>query len=96
MAQASPTQVALIQQQAHQLSYRQGRVGVVELEAVFIGKTRHVEAVVPLPVSQYILQAGGGCVLLAQAQLFAVFAGVIGVEHHGDLLGLVFTGHRPV
>ncbi len=44
---------------------------------------------------QHILQAGRSQeVLLAQAQFLAVFAGIVGVEHHGDVLGSILRRHR--
>ena len=96
MSQASShSMCVLVHQLAHQLGHRDRRVGVVELEAVLVGEGGEVVPVQADPLAQHVLDAGAGEeVLLAQAQFLAVLAGVVGVEHHGDVLGGVLGGDR--
>jgi hypothetical protein len=87
IAQASSQlETVLVQQDPHQLGHPDGRVGVVELEAVFRGELAEVLAVDAHPLPDHVLEAGGGQeILLAQAQLLAALGGVVGVEHHRDV-----------
>jgi len=90
-----PLHAVLVQQKAHQFGHGNARVGVVQLETVLLRKGGEVPLVDHLPAGQHILQAGGGEeILLPQAQFLAVFAGIVGVEHHGDVFRLVLARHR--
>ena len=65
---------------------------IVELEHVVRGKVIHRQTV---PLAEHILETGRGQeILLAQAQFLAVLGGVVGIQHHGDVLGLVLHRHR--
>ena len=67
---------------------------VVELEAVLVGETREVVAVVVIPVPQRVLQARRNQeVLLLEPQLATALGRVVRVEHHRDVLGFVLRGH---
>ena len=64
-------------------------MGVVELADVLVGEGAEVLALGAHPAAHDVLQAGAGEeVLLAQAQLLAVLALVVGVEHARDVFGL--------
>ena len=84
-----------INQQTHQFSYRQGRVRVIELEAVFGGKLAEILTVDIDPAAEDVLQTGRGQkILLTQPQVLAVFTGIVGIQHHRDVLGHVLGTHR--
>ncbi len=90
-----PLQVLLVHEDAHQFGHRDRRVGIVELEDVVLGEGAVVVTVHQFPLAHHVLEAGGSeQVMLAQTQLLAVLAGVVGIEHHGYVLGLVLGGHR--
>ncbi len=53
-----PLQTMLVDQQSHQLSYSDCRVGIVELEYIFIGKLIKISAMLLNPLAQYVFNAG--------------------------------------
>ena len=81
---------ALQHQQTDQLGDGHGRMGVVELHRVELGKAAQVIAVGNFEGAQHILQGRGGQhILLLDAQTLALPGGVVGVQDAGDVLGLV-------
>ena len=85
-----PLHFLFVHQQAHEFGHGNGRVGVVELKHVVLGEIAEIIAMIGFPLAHDVLETGGSQeILLAQAQLLAAFAGIVGVEHHGDVLGIV-------
>jgi len=75
-----------VHQQAHQFGNRDARVGIVQLEAVLVGEALEIFAMAINPLAQHVLKAGRSeKVLLAQSQFLTVFAGIVGIQHHGDV-----------
>ena len=83
-----PRVAALVQQDAHQLRDGQRRMGVVDVDGVFLGKV--FQRAVELHVAAHDVRDGGRNqeVLLAQAQVFARRMVVVGVKHLADGLGV--------
>ena len=85
----------VIDQDPHQFCNGDGGMRVVQLEYIFFGKLAEILAMALNPGPNDILKAGAGEeVLLAQPQLLAIFAGVIGIEHHRDIFGQILGPHR--
>ena len=92
---AIPRQTILVHQNPHQLRDSNRGVGIIELEDILFGKLTEVLTMDLNPGPHDILKTcTGQKVLLAQPQLLAVFAGVIGIEHHRDVLGQILGAHR--
>ena len=90
-----PAQPMFVHEQAHQFGNGHRGMGVVQLEHAFFREAFKVRAMVAPPAPDHILQAGRGeKVLLAQTQFLAGFAGVVGIEHHGDLFGEILLRDR--
>ena len=89
-----PAEAILVHEQAHQFRHGAAGMGVVKLEDVLGGELAEVATVPHHPAVEHILEAGRGEeVLLLEAQFLAVLAGIVGVEHHGDVLGDVLGRH---
>ena len=81
---------ALGHQQADQLGNGNGGMGIVELNGHKIRQAAQVGAMGFLINPQNILQGGGGKhILLLHTEPLALPGGVVGVQHPGDVLGLV-------
>ena len=89
-----PAEFMLVDKQAHQLRYRQHRVGVIQVDGylvrqVVIGLMQQIVAV------QNILHRGRDEeILLAQAQLAAGVGRVVRIEDAGDVFGVVLILYR--
>ena len=87
---------ALVHQQTDELGDGHGRMGIVQLNGIVVGKPAQVVAVGVLEGPQHILQRSGGQhVLLLDAQALAFPGGVVGVENTGDVLCLVLLSQGP-
>mmetsp|Transcript_11859 Transcript_11859/g.25462 ORF Transcript_11859/g.25462 Transcript_11859/m.25462 type:complete len:348 (+) Transcript_11859:1680-2723(+) len=92
-----PRQALHIHQQAHHLSHSNGGVSVIQLEAGLLGQQIPLRAVPGLEAGKHVLQGGAHKeVLLLQAQLLALWRGVIGVQHCTDGLSLLALHHSLV
>ena len=90
-----PPQPLLVHQNAHQFRHRAARMGIVQLEAVALGKRAEIALIDHHPAFDHVLQAGRSQeILLAQSQYLAVLAGIVRIEHHGDIFGFVLGGNR--
>ena len=81
-----PADPVLIDQQPHQLGYRQHRVGVVELDDDLVRERRPVTVAEPEPADDVPQRAGDQEILLLEPQLPAGLGAVAGVEHLGQVL----------
>ena len=87
---------AFLHQQTNQLGDGHGGVGVVELHGVEVCKMGQVIAMGHLVGAHHILQGSGGeHILLLDAQALALPGGVVGIQHTGDVLGLVLLLQSP-
>jgi hypothetical protein len=84
-----PLHARLVEQQAHQLGHRDG--GWVSFIWNTLCSANFDRSLLPAaPLAHRILQAGRGQeILLAQAQFLAALAGVVGIQHHRNVLGVV-------
>ena len=81
-----PADPVLVDQQAHELGYRQHRVGVVELDDDLVRERLPVAVTEPEPADDVPQRAGNQEILLLQPQLPAGLGTVARVEHLGEVL----------
>ncbi len=85
----------VVDEQAQQLGDGDHGVGVVELDGVAVRKLGKVVPIHRLIPAQNVLEGCAGKeILLLEAQNFARFGVVVGVEHPRDVLRLVFLAQR--
>ena len=89
-----PVELMLVNQQAHQFRDRQHRVGVVEVNGDFVRQVAVGLMQLEVAMQNILHRRRDQEVLLAQTQLAPGVSGVIGVEHAGDVLGVVLILHR--
>ena len=93
-----PRQAVLIQQQAHQLRNRHGRMRVVQLDRYGVGQRRERTSLSQVR-RQDVLQAGADEeILLFEPQLLALGRGIVRIQHAGHVLcfHLLLHGGRVV
>ena len=81
-----PADPVLVDQQPHELGYRQHRVGVVELDDDLVGECRPVGVAEPEPADDVPQRARDQEILLLEPQFPAGLRAVAGVEHLGEVL----------
>ena len=86
-----PVEAFHVDQQPHQLRHGNTGMGIIQLETVLVAEVAVVIAVDAFPAPHDVLETRRRQeVLLPQAQFLAVDTGIIRVQHHGDVLGIVF------
>ena len=81
-----PAHPVLIDQQPHQLGYRQHRVGVVELDDDLVRERLPVAVAEPEPADDVPQRTGDQEILLLEPQFPARLGAVAGVQHLGEVL----------
>ncbi len=89
-----PTQLFLIQQDAHQFGDGDGGMGVIELDGHFIRQLVEIRVIFSEAVEDVAQRGADEEILLLEAQLLAHAGGVVGIEYLGDVLRLGFRLHR--
>ena len=81
-----PAQVVHIQQQPHQFSHANRRMGVIELEGKFFMEGFNGIASAEVDFNGVLQRTGDKEILLFQSQFLSISFIVIGIEHLGDIL----------
>ena len=91
-----PLQAFLVDENAHELGYRDGRMRIIHLEDIVAREVLVVRSALSVfPDANRILQTRRRKeILLPESQHLAALAGVVRIENHGDVLGIVLRRHR--
>ncbi len=89
-----PSQVRIVEEDAHQLGDGQGRVRVVELDGDLVGQRAPVGVALPEAPHEIGQRAGDQEILLHEAQRLSHARRVVGIEHPRQGFGGERLGHR--
>ena len=89
-----PGEAVPVEEEAHQLRHRDGRVRVVELDRGVVRQGPDVAALGHVPGDEILDRRRREEVFLAQAQLLPLGRGIARIEHAGDRLGAHPRRHR--